>query len=165
MESYLNDLVCPFSRKTFNTFAICGTCRSPSENADGWTFYLFFWNDKEQQNTIKLWSFLGIFVREEKKCVLLLLLVQSERIKFVFSWCCMQCVTYFEMEIQFSFLNWLETENSVCLKLSSDFKLNIHEQKLHNYYHSFFVSDWCEWACLKCFFYIIFTCFVLFRKL
>lgn len=35
VESYLNDLVCPFSRKTFSTFAICGTCKSPSENADG----------------------------------------------------------------------------------------------------------------------------------
>lgn len=36
VESYLNDLVCPFSKKTFSTFAICGTCRSPNENADGW---------------------------------------------------------------------------------------------------------------------------------
>lgn len=35
IESYLNDFVCPFSKKTFNTFAICGTCKSPNENADG----------------------------------------------------------------------------------------------------------------------------------
>lgn len=33
--SYLNDLVCPFSRKTFKTFAIGGTHKSPSEKADG----------------------------------------------------------------------------------------------------------------------------------
>lgn len=33
--SYLNDLVCPFSRNTFRTFAICGTHKSPNENADG----------------------------------------------------------------------------------------------------------------------------------
>lgn len=33
--SYLNDLVCPFSKNTFRTFAICGTCKSPNENADG----------------------------------------------------------------------------------------------------------------------------------
>lgn len=33
--SYLKDFVCPFSRNTFNTFAICGTHRSPNENADG----------------------------------------------------------------------------------------------------------------------------------
>lgn len=36
VESYLKDLVCPFSRNTLRTFAICGTCKSPNENADGW---------------------------------------------------------------------------------------------------------------------------------
>lgn len=44
VESYLNDLVWPFSKKTFNTFAIGGTCKSPNENADCCNqskFYLF----------------------------------------------------------------------------------------------------------------------------
>lgn len=35
VESYLKDLVWPFSKKTLRTFAICGTCKSPKENADG----------------------------------------------------------------------------------------------------------------------------------
>lgn len=33
--SYLKDLVCPFSKNTFRTFAIGGTHRSPREKADG----------------------------------------------------------------------------------------------------------------------------------
>lgn len=37
VESYLNDLVCPFSKKTLRTLAMGGTQISPKENADGCT--------------------------------------------------------------------------------------------------------------------------------
>lgn len=51
--SYLKDFVCPFSRNTFNTFAICGTHRSPNENADGYKVEIEKKRERETKNENK----------------------------------------------------------------------------------------------------------------